>query len=633
MTNQSSSPSAQQAFLPPTWFEELSSSLAIRSHFVMSGNTRDLYPVMGANGIVFVAFETAVWLILKKRGYAALLRHDPFGGLRLHQDCDPRYEERLKEFGIPLGTVARDPETLQEIAATVVAEARMPIALMVDYASAMMRHPVAPIDRLFVAMDRIARAPAPQRPASARPMPRRNPVFWMVENAGDLPDWFATENVALRSMAIGMPDLQDRVAFVASLIGHLHDHDDMHVGERQLRTEQLAVRTEGMSLVDLRSIVQLARAENFGLRGIEQAMRSYQIGTTRNPWTSAIMRHRIRYAREVLEKRVKGQPRAIEKTYDILVRSIMGLTGAQTSSRGNRPRGVLFFVGPTGTGKTELAKAITEVMFGDENAMVRFDMSEFMGAEGINRLIGAPVGSAGYESGGELVNAVRTKPFSVFLFDEIEKGHPRILDAFLQILDDGRLTDTRGETGFFSESLIIFTSNIGMVGGDRTANSGQNVLPSDSPEVLEQKLQKAVSDHFKYELKRPELFNRMGQNIVPFEFIRPQSGTIIFTAIMKKVFKAIHEEHGVKVSLTPEANEALLEICTMELNDGGRGIGNRIETNFINPIARALFEREGTDEVVVSAIDTSGKDTKLVLLGDAPRPTLSVAKKDAEETA
>ena len=178
-----------------------------------------------------------------------------------------------------------------------------------------------------------------------------------------------------------------------------------------------------------------------------------------------MLRQRMKRASEILEARIKGQGHALDKTLDILARSILGLSGAQSGAMHTRPRGALFLVGPTGVGKTELAKAVTELLFGDESACHRFDMSEFMEETSVSRLIGAPPGHQGHEKGGQLINAANRRPFSVFLFDEVEKAHPRVLDLFLQILDEGRLTDSRGSTAYFSEALIIFTSNIGIVQG------------------------------------------------------------------------------------------------------------------------------------------------------------------------
>ena len=139
---------------------------------------------------------------------------------------------------------------------------------------------------------------------------------------------------------------------------------------------------------------------------------------------------------------------------DIIKRAVMGVGAPR---RGGRPRGVAFLAGPTGVGKTELAKTITSLLFGDESAYIRFDMSEFSAEHSDQRLIGAPPGYLGYDVGGGLTNAIREKPFSLLLFDEIEKAHPRILDKFLQILDDGVLTSGRGDRVYFSEALIVFT--------------------------------------------------------------------------------------------------------------------------------------------------------------------------------
>jgi len=324
---------------------------------------------------------------------------------------------------------------------------------------------------------------------------------------------------------------------------------------------------------------------------------------------------------------VVGQPQAVTKTLDILKRAVLGLSGAQATRSGSRPRGVLFFAGPTGVGKTELAKAITELIFGDESAYLRFDMSEFSSDHAGERLIGAPPGYVGHEAGGELTNAIREDPFRVILFDEIEKAHPRILDKFLQILEDGRLTDGRGNTVHFSEAILIFTSNLGMYvdapgnpggrldGGFSPGARVQNIHPGMSYDEIEAKLKGAISDHFTTVLNRPELLNRFGDNIVVFNFISAEAANQIFELQLANICRRVAEEHRLTLTIDGEVRKTLREWCTSELDKGGRGIGMALESYFVNPLARALFDREltGDEEIVVSGIARRGSIVELEL--------------------
>ncbi len=596
--------------------QQIANGLRVRSQFVISGNTKDVFAVGDTAGdTAFLQIEDALLATLRGRGYKGLILHDPLDGFRLHPDVPAEVADDLAAAGVTLGFPAEDLGALAKQLKIIANFRTHPVAVLLDYAS-LLTQGARGLSRaelgFFVTCDKIAReSRLGHGDGGETPF---NPILWIVDRQNDLPEWFEHGNESLLSVVAGKPTLEERYA-AAKAVAHLfHDSENLARSSREDLCGQLAVETEGMSLRSLLAIAEFAKAEGIALSDVSDAIRSYQFGTRLNPWKSEVMRQRIGNGRKILTARVKGQDHAINKSLDILVRSVTGLSGAQTSSRLRRPRGVLFFAGPTGVGKTELAKAITELLFGDEAAIHRFDMSEFSAENSESRLIGAPPGYEGYDDGGELVNAAKTRPFSVFLFDEIEKAHPLILDKFLQVIDEGRLTDSHGETVNFSESLIIFTSNLGILGGNRATNMGMNITPNADYHETERAIVKAIQDHFRFELKRPELLNRIGQNICVFEFIHGRTARLIFEHMLGKILATVAEEHGFNVVLSDAARDDLLLMCTSDLFDGGRGIGNRLETKFINPLAHLIF-RHGPGpkgDLMISRVIEEESVTRLI---------------------
>ncbi len=224
------------------------------------------------------------------------------------------------------------------------------------------------------------------------------------------------------------------------------------------------------------------------------------------------------------------------------------------------------------------------------SAYIRFDMSEFSAEHSDQRLIGAPPGYVGYDVGGELTNAVREKPFSVVLFDEIEKAHPRILDKFPQVLDDGVLTSGRGDRVYFSETFIVFTSNLGIYRLEADCSRVPNVSPGDPFEEVQSRVRSEIDRHFKVILNRPELLNRIGDNVLVFDFIRSDIAEQIFDGMIQGILADISAAQGIEIVLGREARESLAGLCLSDLSNGGRGIRNKVESHLINPLARALFD-------------------------------------------
>ncbi len=219
-------------------------------------------------------------------------------------------------------------------------------------------------------------------------------------------------------------------------------------------------------------------------------------------------------------------------------------------------------------------------------------MSEFSAEHSDQRLIGAPPGYVGYDVGGELTNAIRERPFSVVLFDEIEKAHPRILDKFLQVLDDGVLTSGRGDRVYFSEAFIIFTSNLGIYRLEADGSRVANVTAEDAFFDVQSKVRAEIDRHFKLVLNRPEILNRIGDNVLVFDFIRPEIAELIFEGQVDDVLRGIAADQGIAVTITDDARAALRQACLSDLSNGGRGIRNKVESGLISPLARALFDRD-----------------------------------------
>ncbi len=312
----------------------------------------------------------------------------------------------------------------------------------------------------------------------------------------------------------------------------------------------------------------------------------FKYGEKDNPWEKLAYED-VKNIKKKLSERVVGQDEAIEKIEKTVVKAYMGLTGLHKISSRSMPKGVFFFVGPTGVGKTELSKALAKFLFGDEQACIRFDMSEYAQENSDQKLIGAPPGYVGYEQGGQLTNAIKEKPFSVILFDEIEKAakpNPRILDIFLQILEDGRLTDSKGETVYFSESIIIFTSNLG----------ASEVKPSDNKEETAEEFIKIVKNYFDNEIKRPEILGRIGySNIVPFNFILDDEFAIqIAKSKLNPIKRGIQEKYRLDLEFESELNFIKYILKRVDKSKGGRDILNAINDILLDELSMFLFNNK-----------------------------------------
>lgn len=599
----------------PRWLRDLRRFLPLKSQFVLTGNIRDLQVQAVGESTTAVPLKAALAATLREAGYNQIIEYEPLSGFSVSSAAGTTTDTSiLGELGLTAAGGSA-PAGIDLFSATVERLVRFdgpPIALVADFASRLVirSDALSPAEHQLFTRALVLSQSARARPAGPQGAPLYNSIIWILDKEGDVPDWLTFDNPRIRHIPVPTPDRAARRTVAPSLVRSLPEAREASADQLSAAENDLVDSTEGLLLMDLNAIVQLARSEGVRFSDVADAVRRYKVGVTDDPWRK-IERRTIAGGEDSVRRRVMGQDHAITHMLDIVKRAATGIGGGGRS----RPRGIAFLAGPTGVGKTELAKAVTELLFGDDTAYIRFDMSEFSAEHADQRLIGAPPGYVGYDVGGELTNAIREKPFSVVLFDEIEKAHPRILDKFLQVLDDGVLTSGRGDRVYFSEALIIFTSNLGIYSESRDGERVANVTPDQPLEEVRSRVRNAIEAHFKLVLNRPEILNRFGENIIVFDFIRAGVANRIFEVMVDRVL-ADAAAAGHAVSISSEAREELRALCTADLSNGGRGIRNQIEVHLINPLARAVFERESSGDVMISAVEKSGSTTVLSLAGE-----------------
>lgn len=299
-------------------------------------------------------------------------------------------------------------------------------------------------------------------------------------------------------------------------------------------------------------------------------------------------RNKILHLEDKLHEKVIGQDEAVEKVTDAILRSKAGIKDP------NRPIGSFLFLGPTGVGKTQLAKALSEQLFDDEANMVRIDMSEYMEKFSVSRLIGAPPGYVGYEEGGQLTEAVRRKPYSVVLFDEIEKAHPDVFNVLLQVLDDGRITDSLGRTVDFKNTILIMTSNIGSEFILEGIDEGLNIK-SEAKELVETLLRKSF---------KPEFLNRIDE-IIMFKPLNKDDISGILDILIKELNERLTAAK-VRVALTDRAKEAIIEGGYNPVY-GARPLKRYMQKTVETIIAKSILSESRDDRKELS-LDYNGSD-------------------------
>jgi MoxR-like ATPase len=609
----------------PRWLREVGRFLNVKSLLFLYGNIHDLvsYPVRASEGDECSWSESRLRVLLRRlledRGYEVVGVGDPAEEL---QFATPEMEKRFQEVasGAAVGAQAQGPRDsrgraagwnrMVEGLARAVQNTRVPCAFVLDLASRFVPSPESLGEDELALFTKLLKASLASEGVNREDKSLRNLIILVCDKLNDLPAFLYLGNPRARSICVDLPDREDRRRFIQQRYRGFHGAVKEKAPEAV--EDDFVDLTEGLTMLELFTLLSLSKNEKLsitdektGAPNVRRIIEMYRYGVQVSKWDRVSIS--LSELKKKLDDKVKGQDEAVSRVLEIVSRARLGLAAGE-SHRSQRPRGVLFFAGPTGVGKTQMAKVLAEALLGEENLLVRFDMSEYGSAHADQRLLGAPPGYVGYEVGGQLTDAVKKHPFSVLLFDEIDKADGKIFDKFLQILDDGRLTDGKGETAYFSECLIIFTSNLGV---DRLpALSTDFTTPTF--ETLSETIRGAIWEHFTKELRRPEILNRFGDSFVVFNFIRPPMHVDIVDKFVRELQAAAKEKRRIVLELSSEARGKLVEFAATRLDHGGRGVRTAVDTALVDPLALELLRLgvEPPGRAVVEQLNEVGSPSK-----------------------
>jgi energy-coupling factor transporter ATP-binding protein EcfA2 len=626
----------------PVWADQLLLELRRGRHVLLTGNVADGFP-LDEN---FIGVADLTQLILAQHGCAVIGTHDIVDGMtfatpeqqewfqRIYSESlggrnppsaggDPGIDEadrRFAEVAARRNTRAfAAPVDALGAARVALAQDDVQVGLVFNLAELTFSGGDAPAQeelRPIALLAHAVRGAAFLKVASG--VAPRNAIVLIATAPSRLLAQYVANEPQIATIEVGRPAVAERRTFIAGRAESFYGADAIDGNERKRHADTLARLTEGMRTWDLEALRRTSFTEEAPLTSPRALTSRFALGRRISPWdeTTAVLSE----AYERLTHDVMGQDVVIRNVCSRLMVARYGVGFEdETGRRHSRPRATFFFAGPTGVGKTELAKSLARLLFEDAGALITFDMTEFRDRASAARLTGSDPGFVGFEQGGQLVNAVRARPFSILLFDEIEKAHPSVLDLFIGILDEGRLTDGHGRTASFADTIVIFTSNAGSDQLSEKRSRGETLEPEAVRELFVRAVREQLTLPPEAGIGRPELLGRLRGGVFGFDLLRSELLDQITGKFLTQWRENVTRVYGVQTEID---ERAFFDLVAKRIGDDVLESGAReLEPHLRELLEQPLALLAGVQQLPAGA-------TLAIVLGDGKAPTLRVTAGD-----